>query len=399
MKVLIADKLPDDVRAELGELGFEVDFQPTLKAEELPSVIVDAHALIVRSTKVTAATIDAASHLQLIVRAGAGTNTIDCKHAACRGVYVANTPGKNALAVAELTLGLVLSLDRRIPENVMELRAGAWKKKVFSEARGLFGRTIGIVGFGRIGQAVGERAAAFGMRVLAWDKALTGKWSGPFPAAVCETLEELLAQADVVTLHLPLTPETRHLIGKAELRSMPEGAYLVNCSRGGVVDDAALLDAVESGHIRAASDVYENEPAGGVAAFDLPLKDAGGIFYGTHHIGASTEQAQGAVAAAVAEVLAHWKMTGEVLNCVNLSSHTPAEGRLVVRHLDKVGVLASVLDVLKDANINVQEMQNIVFEGARAACARITVESTPNADTFASLTACEDVLGVEYLPV
>ena len=170
MRVLVADNIPGRIRDALTESGCKVDFQPNLGPEELVEAIAEANVLIVRSTKVTATAIESGKNLNLIIRAGAGTNTIDCAAAASRGIYVCNTPGKNAVAVAELTMGLIISLDRRIPDNVSQLRAQRWNKKEFSKARGLLGKTMGIVGMGQIGQEVALRARAFGMPVLGWSR-------------------------------------------------------------------------------------------------------------------------------------------------------------------------------------------------------------------------------------
>lgn len=398
MKILIADALPGEIRVELANLGFEVDFRPKLTADTLPAEIGGAHVLVVRSTKVTAEAIGAGDRLQLIIRAGAGTNTIDCEFAARSGVYVANTPGKNSLAVAELTLGLILALDRRIPDNVADFKQGIWAKKVYSKGcRGLHGRTLGVVGLGRIGAAVAQRALGFGMKCLAWDRMLR---SGVYPklpgVEVCNDLLELSSLADVICVHLPLTPETRHIVGAEELAAMRHGAFLVNMSRGGVVDDEALAAAITEGRIRAACDVYENEPGAGDSSVSGPLVGLEG-FYGTHHIGASTEQAQRAVADEVLSILRGWLRTGEVTNCVNLSSGTPTAGQLIVRHLDRVGVLAGVLDVLKRADVNVQEMTNTIFSGAIAASAKLSLESAPSPAVVAQLEQAEHVLGVEYI--
>ncbi len=398
MRILIADQLPADVRGQLAGLGFEVDFQPSLGAEELPEAIGDAQVLVVRSTRVTAEAITASPRLQLIIRAGAGTNTIDCQQAADRGVFVANCPGKNAIAVAELTMGLILSLDRRIPDGVADLRAGRWRKKVYSKSRGLYGRTLGVIGVGRIGAEVLTRAGAFGLKCIAWSRSLHAAGAEKLGVERCESVMEVCRRADIVTVHVARTPETQHLIGAEEIAAMPDGAYLLNMARGGVVDDAAVKAAVDAGRIRAAADVFEQEPGASMADFESPL---GGVadFYGSHHIGASTEQAQSAIASEVLGIIEYWLKAGRVRNTVNLSSQPPASGQLLVRHLDRVGVLATVLDVLKRANINVQDMHNTIFKGAVAACARITVEQVPEQDTLAALAACSpEVLGVEYFP-
>jgi D-3-phosphoglycerate dehydrogenase len=201
----------------------------------------------------------------------------------------------------------------------------------------------------------------------------------------------------VVTVHVAKTAETTHLIGRAEIDAMRPGALLIHMARGGVVDEAVLVEAVAAGRIRAASDVYESEPKSGQSDFEHPLAGLDG-FYGTHHIGASTQQAQQAVADEVVRVVGEWMSTGSVDNCVNLTKKSAATGQLLVRHLDRVGVLATVLDVLKQDHINVQEMENRIFDGAVAASAKITVEQAPSAATLDQLRTCSpDVLGVEWL--
>ncbi|MFT7623255.1 MAG: D-3-phosphoglycerate dehydrogenase [Myxococcota bacterium] len=397
MKILIADKLPAEIRVELQRIGFDVLFEPQLGAEDLPVQIGDARILVVRSTRVTEATLEAAGSLQLVIRAGAGTNTIDCKGAAARGIYVANCPGKNAIAVAELTMGLILSLDRRIPDNVSDLRAGRWNKAQYGKARGLYGRTLGIVGLGRIGQEVLTRARAFGLHCVAWSRSLTEERARALSVERCDSVAELCGRADIVSVHVARTPETAHLIGPNEIAAMRQGAFLVHMARGGVVDDTALQAAVSAGRIRAAGDVYEQEPSSSTGDFESPLGPLDG-FYGTHHIAASTDQAQAAIAAEVLEIAAQWRATGDVRNAVNQAVQAPVAGLLLVRHLDRVGVLATVLDVLKKGDINVQEMHNTIFAGGEAACARISLAQPPGPETLADLASCSNhVLGVEYL--
>lgn len=397
MKVLLADKLPAEVRVALSGLGYEVDFQPDLTAEDLPSVIGDFHVLVVRSTKVNADTLSAAQRLQLIVRAGAGVNTIDTKGAAERGIYVANCPGKNAVAVAELTFGLILALDRRIPDNVAEMRQGNWLKGKFSNARGLMGRSLGVIGLGPVGREVIKRAHAFGLGVVAWSRSLDEATARELDIERCDSIRELCARADIISVHVALTPETRHLIGAEEIAAMRAGAFVVNTSRGGVVDDEALGRAVELGQIRAAADVFENEPASKSAEYKPDIAGHGG-FYGTHHIGASTDQAQEAVADEVVRILEEFVLHGEVSNTVNVARSTEAAGQLIVRHLDRVGVLAHVLDVLRQHEINVQELQNTVFEGGEAASAKISLSHAPDPSVLAEIRAdSEDVLSLEWI--
>jgi len=398
MRVLIADKLPNEVRVALSRLGYEVDFQPDLTANDLPTVLPDYHVLVVRSTKVTADALTAAERLQLVVRAGAGVNTIDTKCAAERGIFVANCPGKNAVAVAELTFGLIIALDRRIPDNVMELRQGNWRKGQFSKAKGLMGRALGIIGLGPVGREVVQRAHAFGLDVVAWSRSLDDALAEELEVERCATIKELCSRADIITVHVALTPETRHLIGAEEIAAMRAGALVINTSRGGVVDDEALSRAVEQGRIRAAADVFENEPATKSAEYKPELAGHPG-FYGTHHIGASTQQAQEAVANEVVRILEEFALHGEVANTVNVARSTEAAGQLIVRHLDRVGVLACVLDVLRENDINVQELQNTVFEGGEAASAKITLSQQPGEPVLERIRkTSEHVLSLEWLP-
>jgi D-3-phosphoglycerate dehydrogenase len=376
MNVLIADKFPEQYVDELKKLGCAVTLNPDLGRDDLVEAAKDAHVVIVRSTEVRKPAIDAARNLMLIVRAGAGYDTIDADHAAERGIYVANCPGKNSIAVAELAIGLILAIDRRIPDCVAELRAGKWNKKEYSKADGLCGKTIGIVGLGGIGREVLKRAVGLGLKPLAWSRSLTPELAAELGVRYCHTLEELAQASDIVTVHLARTAETQHVIGKRFFAAMKPKAIFIHTARGGVVDEAALLDAVKTKGIRAGLDVYEKEPKPATADFADPLLAEPAV-YGTHHIGASTTQAQNAIAAETVRIVRTFIQTGSVPNCVNLAEKSPAQWQLVVRHYDKVGVLANVLSTLKEQQINVEEMENIIFAGAKAACAKIKLDSKP----------------------
>jgi D-3-phosphoglycerate dehydrogenase len=353
--------------------------------------------LVVRSTKVTAAMMEA-GNLALIVRAGAGYNTIDVGAASARGIYVSNCPGKNSIAVAELAFGLILSLDRRIPDNVAELRAGRWDKREFSRAKGLHGRTLGLLGFGNIAQEVARRAQAFGMDVVIWSRRFEGDpgvdlgshglqmTSRESRVTIAATPGDVAAQADILSVHVALGPGTRGLVNADLLARLRPGAFFINTSRAEVVDHAALADAVRDRGIRVGLDVYPDEPTTGTADFRPPLLALPGV-YGTHHIGASTEQAQEAIAAETVRIIRSYKETGRVPNVVNLARRTPATHMLVVRHRNRPGVLAHVFDNLRREGINVLETENIIFEDAEAAVARINVDGAPSDPQLSDIRA------------
>lgn len=396
MKILFADKFQEQYLEKIEALGHECVLKPELKGGDLPAEIAGHDALIVRSTLVTSDTIEASDRLALIIRAGAGTNTIDKQAAADRGICVCNVPGKNAIAVAELTLGLILAVDRHIPDNVIDLRQGQWNKKRYSEARGLYGRRIGVVGVGEIGLAVAERAHAFGLKVHVLRKSERRPQAEARLAAInavqIESLEQLAEACDILTFHVPASADTRGLIGRDLLAHVRPGATIINTARGEIVDDDALIEAMDQKGIRAGLDVYSDEPSGGQAEFHGALAQHPNV-YGTHHIGASTEQAQNAIAAQVVRILEAFD-AGTVLHCVNLETQALGTFTLSVRHYDRVGVLAQVFDVLRAAHINVEQMQNQIFAGGRAACATMQVSGDVTPAIVSQLEAIADVISL-----
>ena len=400
MHVLIADKFEQSGRDGLETIGCEVSYEPDLKDEALVEAVRQKRpdVLVVRSTRVGEAVLEAGA-LKLVVRAGAGYNTIDVAAASRLGIYVSNCPGKNSVAVAELAFALILALDRRVPDNVISLRQGRWNKKEFSKARGLYGRYLGLIGVGQIGREMIPRARAFGMPVVAWSRSLTLERAESLGIERKESPQEVARAADILSVHLALKPETRSLVGADVFNSMPEGALFINTSRGEVVDQAALLHAMRTRGIRAGLDVYASEPATATAEFEDEIAREPNL-YGTHHIGASTDQAQEAIAAETVRIIQSFKETGEVPNVVNLAKRTPATHALVVRHRDRPGVLAHVLDAIKTAQINVQEMENIIFEGSEAAVARINLESEPPRQMIERLRAENpDILELNLLEI
>jgi len=400
MRVLIADKFEQSGQDGLEAAGCEFSYQPDVKDEALVEAIRSyaPDVLVVRSTKVTEPMIEAGA-LKLIVRAGAGYNTIDVAAASRRGVYVSNCPGKNSVAVAELAMALILALDRRVADNVIQLREGKWNKKEFSRARGLLGRTLGLIGTGQIGREVVTRARAFGMRVVAWSRSLTDETATVLGVERLESLLDVARESDVVSVHVALKPETRGLIGADFFGAMRDGAYFVNTSRGEVVDQVALLRAMREKRLRAGLDVFAQEPSGGTGEFTDEIAREPNL-YGTHHIGASTDQAQEAIAAETVRVIRTFKETGRVPNVVNLARRSPATHTLVVRHRDRPGVLASVLDRIRAESINVQEMENVIFEGSEAAVARINLEGALDAGALQRLKADnEDIIELSLIEI
>jgi D-3-phosphoglycerate dehydrogenase len=352
--------------------------------------------IVVRSTEVAAAQVAASPNLAVVIRAGAGVNTIDLAAASARGVYVTNCPGKNAVAVAELTMGHLLNLDRRIADNVAKLRAHQWSKKEFGKARGIHGRTLAVLGCGNIGQEVIRRALAFGMQVRGWDKMLTPELAKALGVTYCATALEACRGADALTIHLSLNDATRGLVGRELLEALSRGAYVINTSRGEMIDAAALVEACRTRDLRAGLDVFPDEPAKAEGPFASPLADEPNV-YGTHHIGASTDQAESAVGDEVVRIVKRYLQTGEVPNCVNLAVHSPATHTLVVRHADRVGVLAGIFAELREAGINVQEMENIVFQGAAAACARIALDRAPSAEQLERIKSSDAIFALDVV--
>ncbi len=312
--VLIADKFEQVGIDTLSSLGLNFEYEPELNDFSLQEKLTSASPkiLVVRSTKINKQILDASS-LKLIIRAGAGYDTIDIAYAKSKGIKVANCPGKNSAAVAELTLGLILAIDRKIPDNVQALRGGKWNKKGFSKAKGLYGRTLGLVGFGKIAQEVTKRAKAFGLHVLVLSHWLTPEMAESYGVTLITNLKELASQSDIVSIHSALTPQTKHLINETFFESMKEGAYFINTSRAELVDSLALEKALSQNKIFVGLDVFENEVASGEGFYSGNLKNFKNV-YCTHHIGASTKQAQEAVALDVVKIIEHYIKDQTVLN-------------------------------------------------------------------------------------
>jgi D-3-phosphoglycerate dehydrogenase len=404
MRLLIADKLHPRAIEELRTLPLEVVYEPELTRESLESRLAGVGILVVRSTEVTAAAIDRAKQLNLIVRAGAEFATIDVRAASRRGIYVANCPGRNASAVAELVFGLVICLDRRIPDAVASLRSGKWERQEYGKAEGLQGKTIGVAGLGAIGREVASRARTFGFNVAAWSRSLTPARAAELGIAHAASLAELASRSQILTLHIALNERTRQIVDRRVIDHLPDRAMLINTARADLVDNVALLEAVEKRGLRVGLDVFANEPRGS-RTFPTPemfrAHASGGIVYGTPHIAAATDQSQLSIATETVRVIRSFMLDATVPNVVNVSSSTAARFQLVIRMMDKVGTFANVLAVLKRHGINVEEVSNTVFEGGTAASAKLKLLSRPTEACLAEIKAFDEVLyvGLVTLPM
>lgn len=318
-------------------------------------------------------------------------NTIDMDEASRRGIAVANCPGKNTAAVAELTIGLLIAADRRIPAATADLAGGRWRKKEYQEAHGLLGRTLSVIGLGAIGRAVAVRAQALGMNVRAWSRSLTEGQAVEMNLEFSPTPEAAVTGADAVTIHLASTGETARFFGHDLFAAMREGALFINTSRGEVVDVDALRWAIDNRGLRVSLDVYPDEPAGGEAQFSDPALITT-LAAATPHIGASTTQAAEAIAAEVVRIVRAYVETGKPLNCVNIRARGAQEVSLVVRHHNHVGVLAGVLDELRNSGITVEEMENAIFSGAATASCTLKLDTAPDQASLDRIRAGEYII-------
>ncbi|WP_420623819.1 NAD(P)-dependent oxidoreductase [Candidatus Poriferisodalis sp.] len=401
MHILFADKIDTGRLGRLEASGHHCIVKPELTAEELADHIEGVEVLVVRSTEVKRKVFKAADRLAMVLRAGAGTDTIDCDGASKFGVYVCNVPGRNAVAVAELTMGLLLAIDRQIPDATSDLHEGRWNKAQYMGASGLKGRRMAVVGMGAIGIEVARRAVAFGIDVSALyrsdrSNALLAEMKR-HEIEVVPDWDSLLAGADIVSLHLPANPETCGLVDAEFLAKMPDGAILLNTSRGEIVDEGALLRALDERGMRAGLDVFQGEPSGAEPNWRSPLASHPSVT-GTHHIGASTMQASEDIADGVVEVLEAFS-TGEVLNCVNRAERPLGRSTIVVRHRDQVGVLAGILMALRASGINVLQMRNEILAGPKhhAAVATIRVSRQPPRKVLDELREMEAIYGLRLI--
>jgi D-3-phosphoglycerate dehydrogenase len=340
LKVLISDNISPKCIEILKNSGLEVDFKTSMKSDELKDCISDYHALIIRSaTKVTSEIIEAAKNLKVIGRAGSGLDNVDKTAATKKGIVVMNTPGGNTITTAEHTIALLVSLARRIPQATISMKAGRWEKKKFLGIE-LFNKTLGIIGIGNIGSQVAKRAQALEMNVIAYDPFLSEEKAKAMGVGKVN-LPELFRRSDFITIHTPLTSETKNMINKNSLEIMKPGVRIINCSRGGIVNEKDLYDALVTGKVAgAALDVFEKEPPE-----DNPLLTLDNVIC-TPHLGASTREAQENVAIAIAEQVVDYLVNGTIRNAVNFPSIPQDQFARLQPYIDlaeKLGVFASQL--------------------------------------------------------
>ncbi|MEX0876824.1 MAG: NAD(P)-dependent oxidoreductase [Phycisphaerales bacterium] len=322
IRVLVADKFDSEAIEGLEALGCEVHVDDNLGPETLPAALkaTDAQVLCVRSTKVPASVIEGADALALIIRGGAGYDNIDTEAAGAKGIPVCNCPGMNAVAVAELTFGHIINLDRRIAQQTKELSQGHWDKQEYSKARGLKGRKLLVVGMGSIGTEVIKRAQAFGMKVSAQSRSLREDTARALGIALIpytrDALSEALGEMDIVSVHVAATPDTHELCGPGFFAAMKDGAYFINTSRGEIVDEKALINAIRTKGLRAGLDVYQDQPSFKQGDWTTEIAALAGVSL-THHVGASTDQAQDAVGQEVVRIVEAFRDTGTPLHIVN----------------------------------------------------------------------------------
>src|SRR3954462_10731735 len=352
-KILVADSISQRGIEEMTRDGaLEVSTRTGLNEAELVGIIPEFSAIVVRSqTKVTAPIVNAGARLRVIGRAGVGVDNVDVEAATRRGVIVMNAPGGNTISTAEHAFSLLLCAARKIPQAYSLMQAGKWDRKNL-EGVELFNKTLGIIGMGRIGSELSRRAIAFGMRVMAYDPYLSASRARTLQVELIEELDDLLAGSDFITLHTPLTPETHHLLDSARLATTKPGVRIINCARGGLVDEKALVDALGSGHVAAAAlDVFETEPL----PADSPLRAVPNLVL-TPHLGASTAEAQESVGIEIAQSIRAALLEGTIRNAVNMPTLDAKTLALVGPHLrfgEKLGRFLSQLATRRVDSLNI----------------------------------------------
>jgi len=359
MQILVADEISEQGVQLLRDGGNDVDVKLGLKEDELVKIVPGFDAIVVRSaTKITRKVIEAGTSLRLIGRAGIGVDNIDVEAATARGILVMNAPSGNVVSTAEHTIGMIFALARNIPQADASVRRGEWKRKEFVGLQ-LTGKTLGILGLGKVGTEVARRASGLGMTVIAFDPIVAPEAAVKLHVRLVP-LDRLLREADIVSVHTPLTPQTTNLIGAEQLRKMKPGAILINCARGGIVNEEALHEALAEKRLAgAALDVYVSEPPKGSPLLALP-----NIVF-TPHLGASTREAQEEVGREIAEQILAYFRTGEIQNAVNLPARFDPELAPFMPLAEKLGTFASQLSGEKVKAVEICAMGDLARRETR----------------------------------
>lgn len=400
MRILIACEIPEATVEQLRSLATELVYRPQITAHQLREEIGATGVLITGETRVSPEVIGAAPALQLIVHAGPGPGDLAVEAASARGVFVSDCPDQHAAAVAELAFGLLLALDRRIVEHTVGLREGRWNRAELIDARGMAGRTLGILGHGTSGRLVARRARAFDMRILAWSPAMSSATPPPPEPGVefCSWPRDVARESDMVVLLAAPHEELQQYVDADFLLGMRPGAALVHLGHPGAVDEAALLSALDEGRIRFALDVVAAVSSGDPTRLRCRYCERPGVV-GTQHIGPCTEQARQATADEILRTVRAYLVSGEVRNCLNLAERSPATWQLVLRVRDQVGVMAAILSAVQADGINAEEITSRVFTGAKAAVCTIALDERPSTEALEAIRALPDVLHLELRAV
>jgi D-3-phosphoglycerate dehydrogenase len=395
MKILVGCSLPEWALQELRTLGTEVLYEPTLTTERMEKLIGDVAVLVVSRTRVPPEVVSAGKALQVIVRAGTDIANIAVEEASAQGIFVANCPYQDALAVAELTLGLLLALDRGLLESAAALKDGVLAGPEGIGALGLAGRTLGVLGFGPVEQEIVKRAQAFEMKVLAWSPTLTPEPAAASGVSFCAWPRELARQSDMVTVYAPQQEADEVLVDAGFLENMRVGGYIVYVGHPAALDEVALAEIAKARQLRVAYDIFAPHLAGSDAGRFSSQLQALPHAIGTHHLADRTKQAYEATATELLRVIREFLIAGDVVNCVNILAHSPATWQLVLRLRDTVGVLAAVLDHVRADGINIEEVSSRVFTGAKAGFCTIALDERPSAEALSAIRKLEGVLHLE----
>ncbi len=398
-RVLVASLRDAAMADALRELGCEVMDNHHLTADTLPGALHDLapDVLVVGDLTVSATAMDATPQLALVIHAGSGQGAVDVSAASARGILVANCPTRGAVAAAELAWGLILACDRRIPEQANDLRAGRWNRLPYLSCSGLNGRTLGLIGFGAVGQEVARRGRAFGMHVLAWSRSLTEERCDLLHIDLCSNLVNLAKLADVISVSVTGSDQTHHMLGEKFFAAMRPGAILVNTSLGTVIDEAALQRAISDKGIRVGLDVFSGQPTADDGSVKSSLLANPGV-YATHGVGGWTTQARSALAEETSRILAGWMHDGHVFHCLNDSPSNQGKAVLRVRHANRPGVLARVFEVLGRGGVNIEEMENVICAGGEAAIVRMHLASMPTDAQLREIRATDCVFAATAGP-